>query len=695
MATVPDSPPTTELGAVHPFATPGVPGWSHFMFEREKPMELRGSQRVETYEAMWNDTQLEGLYLGTTLPVRRYRWALDPQEANEELVARLSRDLGLPILDGKPPQGRTKGRFSFPDHLRIALKALGYGSYYFEQVAEIYEEGGRQWARLRKLAPRPPRSIVDIKVAPDGGLEAIKQLGSFLLPGDDRGTIPVSRLVAYVWDHDPGEWYGRSIFRSSFRNWAVKDRLIRVDAMKHERMGMGVVVTKGGEGDDDTKAKALLATGSRVRAGEEAAAYIEHDQSLTIEGVRGTVPDTIAALRYHDEQMAKAFLMMFMNLGMTETGSRALGESFIDFFDHAQQALADWFRDTFVTHVIEDWVTWNYGPDEPCPGLIYNRGDDEDLSVTDLATLVEKGLITVTPEIEDVLRERFNLPAKADGSSVAQPGTAASELSARESRRRREPMEFAAARSLDELRRQPTEQEVAAAVDFAAMEQSFVDARDKLVSEVVAAQDAQITELGNQIEAASGELDKLTAITATPVGADIIRQAMAAHASDALDRAMAEAQAQGREATRPDAPDFTDRADAKAALLAGRMTESARGRAVALTEEADAPLNPGEVAAQTRDHLNSLTTAFPELQMTGALMEAENSARRAVFAANPPRRIFASEILDGNTCASCRSIDGTEYPDLEAAEQDYPTGAYAFCEGGLRCRGTLIAEWGG
>lgn len=56
-------------------------------------------------------------------------------------------------------------------------------------------------------------------------------------------------------------------------------------------------------------------------------------------------------------------------------------------------------------------------------------------------------------------------------------------------------------------------------------------------------------------------------------------------------------------------------------------------------------------------------------------------------------RIYASELLDKNTCDECRLVDGKEYPDLEAAERDYPTGGYAHCHGRERCRGTLVAVY--
>lgn len=57
--------------------------------------------------------------------------------------------------------------------------------------------------------------------------------------------------------------------------------------------------------------------------------------------------------------------------------------------------------------------------------------------------------------------------------------------------------------------------------------------------------------------------------------------------------------------------------------------------------------------------------------------------------------VYASELLDGNTCRACSRIDGTEYATEEEARADYPLpeGRYVRCEGGPRCRGTLVRVW--
>ncbi|MEG1971444.1 MAG: hypothetical protein RR101_15135, partial [Burkholderiaceae bacterium] len=75
---------------------------------------------------------------------------------------------------------------------------------------------------------------------------------------------------------------------------------------------------------------------------------------------------------------------------------------------------------------------------------------------------------------------------------------------------------------------------------------------------------------------------------------------------------------------------------------------------------------------------------------------AHGLGRTQALAATPdPVAVYASELLDGNTCGPCAEIDGRTYVDLDAALADYPGGGgYVACSGGSRCRGTLVLVHG-
>jgi hypothetical protein len=149
----------------------------------------------------------------------------------------------------------------------------------------------------------------------------------------------------------------------------------------------------------------------------------------------GSGTDVIASIRYHDEAMAKLFLHMFMQLGQTETGSRALGTVFVEYAFIAQKAVAQWFCDVVNEHVLEDWVDWNIGEDAPAPLLTYIvEEEDERIGVQDLTALIEAGAITVDNDLENALRERFKLP-EVDLATVRKAINQTTNATAREAAR--------------------------------------------------------------------------------------------------------------------------------------------------------------------------------------------------------------------------------------------------------------------
>lgn len=97
----------------------------------------------------------------------------------------------------------------------------------------------------------------------------------------------------------------------------------------------------------------------------------------------------------------------------------------------------------------------------------------------------------------------------------------------------------------------------------------------------------------------------------------------------------------------------------------------------------------GRVAGESR------TAGVETDHLRAALTQANGHGRLAAATELPtPAELYASELLDGNTCQPCSRIDGREYASLEEARADYPAGAgYVSCAGGERCRGTLVIVW--
>lgn len=665
--------PTGQLSS-----TTAVAGWQAFADEAERVPELAWPASVAVFERMLTDSQVDALFTGTFLPLLDFTWWVEPGDAEPGMAEALAADLGLPL--GEPPDdhddppGPGLYRFNFLEHLAEALLAMAFGHYYFEQVGEV--DGGL-W-HLRKLGAMHPATIAEFDVAEDGGLRAVRQHG---IVTARRGRtwyagmappIPVDRLVGYLWRPDARRrWTGRSAFRSIYREWLIKDRLMRVDAINHERAG-GVPYVETDERYQGTSLEDLQELASEFRVGEDAGAAMPPGAYLKLARAGGT--DVVGSMRYHDEAMARAWGSMVRQLGQTETGSRALGQTFEEMEAAARRAVARWFRMTFREHVIQDWWAWNVGEGLPHPTLAYRPPG-------------QRAASSQPPEAEEGggpprVAARRPSPRRDRGGAVR-----------------------AEARLPDRpLRRQLNAGELRAAVDFAALDLAYEDAgaaledvflRGVVPAQVEALADAiAFTKAGTRRQRVTRA--DLARIEAPVLGVEELKARLLDAARAGAQTALAEAAAQGMDLDLP-ADDVlaalvADQAQAVAVQAADGISLSAARKAVQLAQGRTAD----EVAEAVVAHLQGLKHAWTVDQLHGAVQAAINAGRFEVMGQAPEEavdRFQASELLDAATCGPCAAVDGREWASLAEAQREYPTGGYVDCEGGPRCRGTVVAVY--
>ncbi|WP_291053709.1 DUF935 family protein [Herbiconiux sp.] len=393
----------------------GLLGWGALLEAmHETNPELLWPQSLNVFDRMRReDPQIKSVLRAVTLPILRAEWAIDGSGCRPAVIAHVAADLGLPVK-GQSFMAplRTKGRFSWKEHLRLALLCLPYGHSFFEQV---YDQSSGS-THLAKLAWRPPRTISEIKVARDGGLEGIHQHGV-------KPLIGVKQLVAYVNEREGANWLGESLLRSAYKMWVLKDRVLRIQALTAERNGLGLPVFTAAappEGATFEEAKDLmdkeiargLEIATKVRAGDAAGAALAHGSTLLFQGVVGDLPDTDKPIRYYDEQIARAVLAHFLNLG-TETGSWALGSTFANFFTDSLNAVAQHIADVTNQHVIEDLVDYNWGPTEPAPRIVPAAiGEQQPVTAEAIKALIESGAIVPDEPFEVYVRDKFGFPVK-------------------------------------------------------------------------------------------------------------------------------------------------------------------------------------------------------------------------------------------------------------------------------------------
>lgn len=421
----PSTPPTRELGTPGGITTAWQPGNGRRKYEidpLEENQELRFPESIPVYDRMRSqDGHVESILSAVTLPVVKADWQLEGDVAPE--VEQLVREsLGIP----KPGEARARNAgygISWKDHItQCAPPMLWAGFMAFEQVYVVNEATGQ--IHLRKLAPRPPRTITRIEVAKDGGLEAIYQTPVWT-PGMsvfEETRISVDRLVMYTHRKEGADWTGRSMLRAANKHWLIKDVLLRLDAQAAERNSMGIPVVSY---DDPSQKETAEAIAANARAGATAGVALPRGMSMKIIGTEGSTVDLIPRIRYHDQEIARSALAMFLDMTSNENGSRALAEPILDVFMDSVQAFADSIAETATEHVVRDLVRLNFGPEAAYPSVV--PGDlkaARGIVVEQLKGLVEAKVIEPDDELEKHQRAKYGLPEKHTESRRENPAQA-------------------------------------------------------------------------------------------------------------------------------------------------------------------------------------------------------------------------------------------------------------------------------
>ena len=192
--------------------------------------------------------------------------------------------------------------------------------------------------------------------------------------------------------------------------------------IKHERNAIGIPIVTTPERANKDQIREAARPAEQYKGGMASGGALPAGMSLELQGVRGGTSDPLASIEYHDQSMARNFLQMFIQLGQTRTGSRALAETFVTWFNLAQETIASSLVDAFNNDVTKRYFAWNYGPRIPTPLVKFKRHDSEALAVAGLVSLIQAGAISVGPELYDYMVSRFALPADGWKEPVLQPG---------------------------------------------------------------------------------------------------------------------------------------------------------------------------------------------------------------------------------------------------------------------------------
>lgn len=396
-----------ELGGA---GTKKLGGFLH----EEYNSELQGLNGVEKYEEMRSsDASVSALLLAAELPIRSTKWFIAPGKTNgkitpqdEEIAAFINDTLFNNIIEG-----------SFDEFLRQSLTMLPFGHSVFEKVYAV--KGDK--IIIRKLAQRMQHSIYAWETE-DGGT-GITQKFLHDSKGNDTVSIPDEYLLTFSFRKEGDNYEGRSILRAAYKHWYIKDNLYKIDAVKHERLGIGIPVIylpKGATTDDKEEAETIL---ENLRGTEQTYVVLPSDQwkleFMDLKG--GAASDPSKSISHHDRQISKSILAQFMELGAeSSSGSYALSEDQSSLFTLGLAAIAKQFAEVVNKGLIEELTLYNFDLKEgqTMPKLTFSKLGDVDYEklTQSINNLVEGGVLGVDDSLEDHLREVMDLPERTEES---------------------------------------------------------------------------------------------------------------------------------------------------------------------------------------------------------------------------------------------------------------------------------------
>jgi len=382
--------------------TPGTQFLFGFLQTDEYVPELLGTRGLKTFEKMRrSDGMIAAALAALKLPLLSAPWAIAPasEDARDIAIAeRLEEDLfrGMSM--------------SWLDHLRQVLTHLDLGFYLCEVVWAIADDGH---VKIRKLAPRLQRTIVDWQIQDDGGLKGVKQ-AVYSSKGYRTQEIPIDKLLIFTNEKEGANWAGKSVLRPAYKHWYIKDQLYRIDSIAAERHGVGIPYIELPEDTDDPLSlQRAEDIGASVGAHEKGYVVMPHGWVFDIKGMGGgRAVNLMPMIQHHDRMIAVSVLAPQLTLGERPEGSFALSEDQSSFFMMVQRARADYICDIHDRYLIPKWVNFNYAGVTKYPRLTVGKIETRNVEkiINAISTAVQAGAMTADLTLENTVRRLTDVP---------------------------------------------------------------------------------------------------------------------------------------------------------------------------------------------------------------------------------------------------------------------------------------------
>lgn len=377
---------------------------------------LYGIAGIDLYDEMrYQDAMIRGLWLSTILPIIGGDCYVDlggrpGDKARDKPFAKKVRDFTEEMLMERADR-------PFPEMLRESLLHMIWG--FVVQERGIYAEDGQLW--LSDVHLRHPRSILNATepwVMRGDRLLGIHQNDIYSQIPTKEVFLPRENLLLLTNEREGSNFQGLSNLRACNRPYIAKKNLIQFALIGLERQSMGIPKAKMAETFTTLRQTAMRDMVTNLRSGEDAGVVLSAGEELEILEGKIKSAELLEHIRFHNAEMALAWLASFMTLGQGSGGGFAQSADLTDFFFVALDGKAEFVCRAWERDVIRPLVELNFGPKAKrvCPRLRIHVARENKQAIADIWTKLTSGdnpLLTVSEDDEDWLRTHMTIPPRS------------------------------------------------------------------------------------------------------------------------------------------------------------------------------------------------------------------------------------------------------------------------------------------
>lgn len=349
---------------------------------------------------------------------------------------------------------------TWPGFIAEVLSMLPFGWSYFEVVWKYRRGPDQKDARYRsrhsdnligwrKISLRPQNTLSRWIFDGDGGIQGMYQS---TITGEV--LIPIERALHFRTTEAGNNPEGRSMLRNARRAYYFAKRLEEFEAIGVERNLSGIPMVEvpaellsADATEAEKQAVAMIVEQAKALRRDEQAVivvpsstYIESvydpktetnkpvqlatGYKFSLLGAPASTPiDVNPIITRYKRDVALSVLSSFLMLGIDGKGSLALSTDLTDLFELAGTGILDGVAATINRFAVARLMQLNGVPPELWPTLEHEGLSDAAFKdfLNTLSSLLNSGGITADPALEDSLREKLDIPKKAETAASTDP----------------------------------------------------------------------------------------------------------------------------------------------------------------------------------------------------------------------------------------------------------------------------------